>query len=112
MSLFDVFCAIWRFFAQLLDVVIKTAVEVITEVADAAITLLDDVLEGVGGVIGDLLSTPGGILLLGLGAFLLFSMLQRKSNSSGSETVEIVNPDGTSKKTSRSSSSESSYADA
>lgn len=69
-------CKIWQFVMNVMGKVIDFVMAVLKGLLDLAVAALDAVVDSV----GDLLGSPGGILLLILGGFVVYKLITSKDD--------------------------------
>lgn len=67
-------CKIWQFVMNVMGKVVDFVMAVLKGLLDLAVTALDAVLDSV----GELFGSPGGILLLILGGFVVYKLVTSK----------------------------------
>lgn len=81
-------CKILRFLLRIADATISVLGQVLELVVDAAGELIKSVGDAASGLFG----STGGLLLLGVGAFLLFTLLPSGEGSEKSQPTSNTNP--------------------
>lgn len=77
-SLGDIFCSLWRNILRIIDSLVEHALDTIQKIVGVATVLLTKLIGAVADVATGLLSSPGGLLILGVGGLLLLAASRKR----------------------------------
>lgn len=78
-------CKLFRFILNIFTRVVEFVAEAVKLIGTAVVDVLGDLLEAGGNAVSKLFGSPGGLVLLGIGAYLLIGMFGKDDDNKGSE---------------------------
>lgn len=84
-------CKLFRFILNVFTRVVEFVAEAVKLIGTAAVDVLGDLFEAGGNAISKLFSGPGGVVLLGIGAYLLVNLLGKDDENSDSGARTKIN---------------------
>ena len=84
-------CKLFRFILNVFTRVVEFVAEAVKLIGTAVVDVLSDLFEAGGNALSKVFSSPGGIVLLGIGAYLLVNFLGKDDEKSESEARAKIN---------------------
>lgn len=88
MSFSSALCKLWQWIVGAAKAIVDGVLEVVKPLVDGAFDILNRILKGLTDAVGGLLSGPAGWILLAVGGFLLYSLINDDDEEKGPVYVE------------------------